>query len=136
MLNAWHAKLSSFFVFLTVVIVLAKSNIGPYKSLFGSSPSPWEPCHLEKKLHADTYPEKTRKHGCEIQRIFFTDHLRKQEKILENFTETIKKKFLSVLQRVEIWGKFNTAVPVLLTHGIVHTLFLYVIHVVYVAMIE
>ena len=32
------------FVFLTVAMVLTKSNIGPYKSLYGSSPSPWEPC--------------------------------------------------------------------------------------------
>ena len=33
MLDAWHAKLSLFFVFLTVAMVLTKSNIGPYKSL-------------------------------------------------------------------------------------------------------
>ena len=32
------------FVFLTVVMVFTKSNIGPYKSLFGFSPSLWEPC--------------------------------------------------------------------------------------------
>ena len=43
-------------VFLTVVMVLTKSNIGPYKSLFGSSPSPREPCscfvtHLGLCLH-------------------------------------------------------------------------------------
>ena len=39
----WHAKFSSFFVFLTsVAMVLTKFNIGPYKSLFGSSPSPSE----------------------------------------------------------------------------------------------
>ena len=36
MLNAWHAKFGSFFVvclFLTVAMVLTKSNIGPYKVL-------------------------------------------------------------------------------------------------------
>ena len=33
MLDAWHAKFSSFFMFLTVAMVLTKSNIGPYKSL-------------------------------------------------------------------------------------------------------
>ena len=38
MLEAWHEKFSSFlcvYVFFTVVMVLRKSNIGPYKSLKG-----------------------------------------------------------------------------------------------------
>ena len=36
-------------VFLTVVMVLKifkKYKNGPYRSLFGSSPIPWEPCNL------------------------------------------------------------------------------------------
>ena len=32
MLDALNAKCSSFFVFLTVAMVLTKSNTGPYKS--------------------------------------------------------------------------------------------------------
>ena len=35
MLDVWHAKLDSFFEFLTVVMILTKSNIGPFKSLYG-----------------------------------------------------------------------------------------------------
>ena len=34
--DAWHAKFSSFFVFLTVVMVLTKSYTGPYKILYWS----------------------------------------------------------------------------------------------------
>ena len=49
MLNAWHAKFSSFFVVLTVAMVITKSNIGPYRSLSGSSPSPWQPCFVTRE---------------------------------------------------------------------------------------
>ena len=34
MLEAWQAKFSYFLCVLTVVMVLTKSNIGPYKSLY------------------------------------------------------------------------------------------------------
>ena len=41
MLDAWHATFSSFFVFLTVAMVLTKSNIGTYES---KKPVPNKPC--------------------------------------------------------------------------------------------
>ena len=85
----------------------------------------------EKKLQADTYPVLgkavlasitifNQKRGGEVQRMKCADYFKGkksnqcEEKILENLTET-EKKLVSVLQKVEIRGKFNRAVPVLLT---------------------
>ena len=64
MLSAWHAKFSNFFVFLTVVIVLTKSNIGPYRSLFqtcllyavGVENNTFKAQTTHLRLHRPVYP--------------------------------------------------------------------------------
>ena len=92
-------------------------------------------CQLEKHSESNEYEELAkstlcaitifnRKRGGEVQRMKCEDFRKghtltsPEEEVLENLTAT-EKKLVDILERVEIRGKFNRPVPILLTPAMV-----------------
>ncbi|XP_070212233.1 uncharacterized protein [Littorina saxatilis] len=96
-------------------------------------------CLLEKDMRSDSYVTLAkstlasvtvfnRKRGGEVQRMKLSDYERSkqrstnppEEELLADLTET-EKKLVNIFHRVEIRGKFNRAVPILLTPSMVES---------------